>query len=261
MVDLPRIHHRLQPRATFSRALHRQQQREQPFAVRRAGVFAQRLAERQVLRFRMRRKASRVGREKGERRRLVAAVFGEIEMHAADEIPRGIPALEELLDGKPRLAEFRTERALELAPQIAQDGGAQILRAGDRRRGGREGLQFLRRRRARMHLRTKRLCIRQRADRVHIARAEFAPVAENGRQGGGDLFRAELQQSVTGAAREGIVESSRDSRVERRSVLRGRKGQMAVRRQGRGKRMSFALHGYAAANRGRLCKGLPRTSR
>ena len=56
-------------------------------AVRRAGVFAQRLASGTMLRPGLRRKPRRVGRHEGERRLRVAAVLGQVEMHAADQVP------------------------------------------------------------------------------------------------------------------------------------------------------------------------------
>ena len=56
--------------------------------VRRARVLAQRPAERQVLRLRVRRQPRRVRREEGERRLVVLAVLGEVEVDAADQVPR-----------------------------------------------------------------------------------------------------------------------------------------------------------------------------
>jgi hypothetical protein len=50
MIDLAGIDHRLQPRTPGGGALDRQQQREQPLLIGGACVFAQRAAERQMLR-------------------------------------------------------------------------------------------------------------------------------------------------------------------------------------------------------------------
>ena len=78
---------RPEPGAGLGGALHRQQQRQQLLAVGRAGVFAQRLAERQVLRARLGGEPGRVGGQEGERRVGVAAVLGEVEVHAPDQVP------------------------------------------------------------------------------------------------------------------------------------------------------------------------------
>ena len=109
VVDLARIDHGLQPGACLGRALHRHQQRQQALAVARAGVLLQRLAERQMLRLAFGRKPRRVGRQERERRLLVLAVLGEIEVHAADQVPGRMAALEELLHGEPGLGQLGIE--------------------------------------------------------------------------------------------------------------------------------------------------------
>ena len=91
---------RLQPGAVLGGALDRHQQRQQALAVLRAGIFLQSLAERQMLRLGLRRKPGRVGREKRERRLLVLPVLREIEMHASNQVPGRMAALEELLHGE-----------------------------------------------------------------------------------------------------------------------------------------------------------------
>ena len=110
MKDLAGIDHGLQPGAVLGGALHRHQQRQQALAVLRAGIFLQGLAERQMLRLGLRRQPRRVGRQEGERRFLVLAVLGQIEMHAPDQVPGGIAALEELLNGEPGFAPARHRR-------------------------------------------------------------------------------------------------------------------------------------------------------
>ena len=82
----------------FGGALHRQQQRQQFVAVGRPGVFAQRLAERDVLGARLGREARGVGRHEGERRLGVAAVLRQVEMHAADQVPGRVQGIEEALE-------------------------------------------------------------------------------------------------------------------------------------------------------------------
>ena len=103
MEDLTRVDHGFQPRADFGRALNWQEQRQQALLVRRACVFAERLTERKVLGFGVCGKPGRVGGEKCEGSLIIPAVFGEIEVHAANQVPRGVAALEEVLDRASRL--------------------------------------------------------------------------------------------------------------------------------------------------------------
>ena len=117
VIDLARVDHRLQPRALGGGALDRQEQREQPRLVGGAGVFAQRAAERQVLRLGVRRQLRRVGRQKRERRVIVPAVLGEVEMDAADEMPRRVLALEKRLDRRLRFGELGSKRRGDLSPE------------------------------------------------------------------------------------------------------------------------------------------------
>ena len=98
MEDLTRVDHGFQPRTDFGRALNGQEQRQQALLVRRACVFAERLTERKVLGFGVCGKPGRVGGEKREGSLIIPAVFGEIEVHAANQVPRGVAALEEVLD-------------------------------------------------------------------------------------------------------------------------------------------------------------------
>ena len=110
VIDLARVDHRLQPRTLGGGALDRQEQREQPRLVGGACVFAQRAAERQVLRLGLRRQLGRVGRQKRERRLIIPAVLGEVEVDAADEMPRRVLALEKLLDRRLRFGELGSKR-------------------------------------------------------------------------------------------------------------------------------------------------------
>ena len=103
MEDLARVDHGFQPRADFGRALNGQEQRQQAILVRCSGVFAQRLAERKMLGFGVGGKPGGVGGEKREGSLFILAVFGEIEVHAAHQVPRGVAALEEVLDRASRL--------------------------------------------------------------------------------------------------------------------------------------------------------------
>ena len=72
-----------------------------------SGELGQRLRQRQMLRLAMRRQARGVGGEKGERRFRVLAIFRQIEMHPADQIPGRMTRLEKILQ---RVASMRPAR-------------------------------------------------------------------------------------------------------------------------------------------------------
>ena len=116
MENLPGVDHRAQPVAVFGGALHRQQQRQKFVAVCRPGVFAQRLTERDVLGARLGRQARRVGRHEGERLLGVAAVLGEVEMHAADQIPGWVQGIQEALQAGPGGGEALRRRPAPVHP-------------------------------------------------------------------------------------------------------------------------------------------------
>src|SRR5262249_25446318 len=75
----------------------------------------------------------RVGGKKRERSLIVLPVFGKVEMHASDQVPGRMTALEELLDRKPGLSELGIESPVQVAPQIGQDRRRQIFGAIHRR--------------------------------------------------------------------------------------------------------------------------------
>jgi len=77
----------------------------------------QRLRQRQVLRLGLRRQARGVSGEKRERRFVVLAVFGQIEMHPADQIPGRMQTLEEILQRLLRLLQPGAERRVEFRPK------------------------------------------------------------------------------------------------------------------------------------------------
>ncbi len=98
-------------------ALHGQQQGEQFVAVGGAGVLAQRLAERHVLRLGLRREPRGVGRHEGERVVRVAAVFRQVEVHAADQVPGRVQRLEEVLQARFGRVEGGGEGLCRLVPE------------------------------------------------------------------------------------------------------------------------------------------------
>ncbi|MGH9348248.1 MAG: hypothetical protein ACRD26_13400 [Vicinamibacterales bacterium] len=195
MIDLAGLDHRLQPRTLGGGALDRQEQREQPRLVGGAGVFAQCAAKRQVLGPGLGRQLRRVGRQKRERRFIIPAVLGEVEVDAADETPRWAPTLEELLDRRLRFGELGSKRISDLGPERFEDRGRDVLRAGHWRRGRGECLELAERRRR--YWRVVRIEIGLGADGRDQPRGEVAPVAEVCWKRGPDFGSAELEQSVT----------------------------------------------------------------
>jgi hypothetical protein len=72
--------------------------------------------QRQVLSLGVRREARRVSGDESERRVFVATVFGKIEMHAADLIPRRMAVLEKLLQRTLGLRQLGAKRRVEIHP-------------------------------------------------------------------------------------------------------------------------------------------------
>ena len=231
--DLAGVDHRLEPGAALGRPLHRQEQREQALLVRRAGVLAQGLAERQVLGLAVRGEPVGVGREEGERRLLVLAVLGEVEVDAADEVPGRVQPLEELLRAR-RLtrASSVAKAAADLVPQRLEDGGGQVLGARS---------SAARRRRAPPARRAEAAGAARpaapspsgrRAERGHEA---ATPARASRRRPAGstvaDLAGAELQQPVAGPALEGLAQPLAEVLGESAARRPPREVQPPVRRE------------------------------
>src|SRR5207249_7849334 len=94
MEDFTPVYHGFQPGTGLRCTLHRKKQRQQTTLIGCARILAQRLAERKVLGLAVGGKTRRVGREKCERCVLILTIFGEVEMHPPDEVPRRVAALE-----------------------------------------------------------------------------------------------------------------------------------------------------------------------
>ena len=135
MEDIPSIDHLLQPDTVFSGALNRQKQGQQLVAVRRASIFAQRLAKGNMLRPGLGGEAGGVGRHEGEGPVGIAAIFRQVEMDPADQVPGRIQAGQESLQVCSRGGKGRGERARHLVPQRGQDIPGQILGPRHHRRG------------------------------------------------------------------------------------------------------------------------------
>jgi hypothetical protein len=89
--------------------------------VRSSGIFAQRLAEREMLSLGVRREPRRVRCQKGEWRSLVFAVFGQVEVHAPDQIPSGIAAFQKVLDGAFRLRQLDFKGPAQIIPESTKN--------------------------------------------------------------------------------------------------------------------------------------------
>ena len=231
--DLAGVDHGLEPAAVLGGALDRHQQRQQALAVLRAGIVLQGLAERQMLRLAFAPRAASC-RSPGTRRALlVPSVLGQIEMHAPDQVPGGMAALEKVLDGKLRLREFGVEGGVRLRPEIGEHVRRQVFRAGHRRNRRGDRHQFVVGRRSDRRLRALSVDVRQRAQRRHVARAEIAPVGQHRRHGRPDLVRAEPQQPMPGPARERLLEPRPQLGRHFRRVRGLAQRQRAMRRENR----------------------------
>ncbi|MGD0946024.1 MAG: hypothetical protein ABSA52_01230 [Candidatus Binatia bacterium] len=140
-------------------------------------------------------------------------------MHATDEVPRRASALEEILNRVFRLGKLGTESCVEIFPKSVEDGCRQVLRAGHRRRSRGRRLQLVFRRGRDVYLGAALLGIRERAQGRHVARAELAPIGEDGWKRGSDLGGAELQQTVTRAARKRVPQPLGERWLQRRRVV------------------------------------------
>ena len=234
VVDFPRLDHRAQP-GTLRRAfLHRLQQRQEPRFVARARVLAQSLAERQMLRATLRGQLRRVGRDERERRLCVGAVFGEIEVYAANEVPGRMACSQKFLERSLRLPALLPERRANLRPQAGKNLRIQVLTAGHRRRGVRERRECVRRRRrhlARIRGGILREARRGRAQNGDIARSEIAPIGKVDRQRSADFAKPQPQQPVPGAARKRRFESLQEFERQRRRISRWREKQVILWRE------------------------------
>ena len=142
MENLSCVDHSLKPRAALGRTLNGEKQGEQSVSIFRAGILPQGLAERNMLSLGVRGKPRRVSGKKREGRGFIFAVFGKIEVHATDQVPRRIAPLQKLLDATLRFRQFGPKRPIEVLPEIAQDCRAQVLGACNRRRSQHELVEF-----------------------------------------------------------------------------------------------------------------------
>src|SRR4051794_12721043 len=131
-----------------------------------------------MLCFRLGGEPGRISREKGKRRVRILAIFGEVEVHASDEVPCRIAALEELLNVDLRFRKFCRESGIEFLPQRAEHLRSEVLAAGHRRRDGYQMLDFLSKRYRDSLARTLSALLG--AQGRHVACANLAPVGDDG---------------------------------------------------------------------------------
>ena len=139
-------------------------------------------------------------------------------MHAADQVPRRVPALQEVLNPALRFGQFDAECGVQFLPESAKDLRGQILGASHGRRRQDQPVQLRGRRRRDMHLPRRRIGIRLGAEGSHVPCAEFSPVGENGRKRRSGFSRSELQKTVARSALESIPQALSKLGIERRRV-------------------------------------------
>ena len=232
MEDFARFHHGAQPVAAFGGPLHRQQQRQQLRAVGRACVFAQCLTERRVPGSAVVREPGRVGRHEGERRLGIAAVLGEVEVHAPDQVPGRVQPLENRLQGGPGLRNGGGHGPASFRPERAQGVRGQVFGAGHEWRRQHQRCELALRwrrdiRNACDGVRGGRVV----AERCHVAGREAAPPREGRRQRLPDLCRAEPQQPRATALRERGHEARGDGGIHLLRASGGFADEVTVRRE------------------------------
>src|SRR6516225_879419 len=95
-----------------------------------------------MLGLRASRQPRRVGGQKRKWGLFVPAVLRQIEVHAADEVPRRILRPEEFLDGYAGRLPLVMEGRFQSFPQPVQYVSRKILRAGHRRNRAGEDFEF-----------------------------------------------------------------------------------------------------------------------
>ena len=215
MVNVAGLDHLVQPVAMLGGALHRQQQRQQLRPASVAGKLRQRLRQRLVLRVALGRQARGVGGQKGEGRFRVFAVFCQIEMHAADQVPGRMTRLEEILQQHPGGGQFMVQGCVDLLPQPGQHVGRQVFRARHGRCAGDALREFIRRRRGDGYL----AAFGRGAHGGHIAHRHIAPPGPGGRQNAADLRASQLQQAVPAAQRKRGCEGLTQVVSQRRCIM------------------------------------------
>ena len=116
-------------------------------------------------------------------------------------------AFEELLHGEVGHGQFDIEGCIDAMPQVGQQGGRQVFRAGHRRNGERHLLQLVIRWYRHWRLGATLANSGKRAQRRHVAARELPPVRQHRWQNRANLVGAQAQQSVSRALCERLLQS------------------------------------------------------
>ena len=116
-IHIPGVDQLAQQLASRSRSLHGPEQCQEPWPVPGPRVLANRLAERSMARLAVAPQTRAVGGKEGERRVGLGPVLREMEMHAADEMPRGMPRSQKRLHRPVELGQLGAERRVHGLPE------------------------------------------------------------------------------------------------------------------------------------------------
>ena len=72
-------------------------------------------------------KTRRVGGEKCERCLLILTIFGEVEVHPPDQVPRRVAVLEKLLNAASPLGQLQPEGRVRFLPESVEHSGCQVF--------------------------------------------------------------------------------------------------------------------------------------
>ena len=229
-IHVARIHQLAQQGTPRRRDLHGLEQGQELVAVPSTCVFADRLAERTVLRLALPGEARAVGREERERRRGIGAVLREVEVHASNDVPSGVPRAQKRLQWPVELSQLGAARRAHRLPARGERGGVQVLAAHHRwrARGERLDLGFGKRN---VQALAARVDLGHRAEVCDEGAAQIAPERKAWRQGRIHLRRAEVQEPVPGAQGKGRLDPRSGGGVERVGVGRRPERERTRRRQ------------------------------
>ena len=185
-----------------------------------------------MLRLALGRQARGVGGQEGERCVRVLAVFRQVEMHAADQVPGRVARFEEGLERQLGRCQFLVQGGIQLVPQCGQQLGRKVFCACYGRRIGDQDFEIFGGRCGDCDL----TAVWRGAQGRDIARRHITPPGPGRRQNLADLSRSQLQQAMPAAQRKNRAQCLADLRCQRRCVVLRRGQQVAAGCQLRRKR-------------------------
>jgi hypothetical protein len=191
-----------QPRDLLGGPLQRHEQVQQCLPIAACGRFLERAREWPMLHPAPGTRAHGVGRQEPERVVVVTAVLGQMQADFADGVPRRVARAQPLGDGASVRADLLGEGVVDVGPARRHPVGVDVLAAVHGRHGGREPRALVRRA-VDLHALTPLLEVGHRAQAGHEGAADVPEICEGGDERGVELGGAEVEQGVTGAAREG----------------------------------------------------------